>query len=138
VQGPGAWRRLLPAIARDVAEQPLLTAAELRAARVPILLVYGDRDIFVPVDHAVSLYRQLPDARLFVAPDAPHQVMVSRPGLFNDAAALFYRSTEQTARARAGVEPTGPARAPAEGAVALDPALAAAHHDTDQPREEIA
>ena len=63
VQGIGAWRRLLPAIMRDVAEQPLLTPDELRAARVPILLAYGDRDVFVPADHAVALHRQLPDSR---------------------------------------------------------------------------
>jgi pimeloyl-ACP methyl ester carboxylesterase len=101
VQGEGAWRRLLPAIARDVAEQALLTPAELRAARVPILLAYGDRDVFVPADHAVALYRQLPDARLLIAPDSGHQVMVQRAGIFNDAAAAFYRSTESTARERA-------------------------------------
>jgi pimeloyl-ACP methyl ester carboxylesterase len=101
VQGEGAWQRLLPAIAQDVATQPLLTAEELRRARLPILLVYGDRDVFVPADHAVAIYRQLPDARLLIAPDSPHQVMVSQPGLFNQAAATFYRSTERVARRRA-------------------------------------
>ncbi|MDQ3871874.1 MAG: alpha/beta hydrolase [Chloroflexota bacterium] len=101
VQGAGAWRRLLPAIARDVASQPLLTPAELRDVRVPTLMAYGDRDIFVPVDHVVALYRQLPDARLFVAPGCDHQVMTTRAGLFNDAAGVFYRSTEPLARERA-------------------------------------
>jgi len=52
----------------------------------------------------VELYRQLPDARLFVAPDCDHQVMVTRPALFNAAAGGFYRQTEAIARARA----TGP------------------------------
>jgi pimeloyl-ACP methyl ester carboxylesterase len=124
VQGPGAWKRLLPAIAADVANQPLLSPAELREARVPILLVYGDRDIFVPVDHAAALHRQLPDARLLIAPDCPHQVMVRRPALFNQAAGDFYRSTEQVARERAGVTaPTETADGTA-GASDLDPALA--------------
>ena len=31
---------------------------------MPVLLVVGDRDVFVPTDHAVALHRQLPDARL--------------------------------------------------------------------------
>jgi pimeloyl-ACP methyl ester carboxylesterase len=101
VQGPGAWQHLLRAIAADVASQPLLTPAELRRARLPILLVYGDRDVFVPADHAVAIYRQLPDARLLIAPNSPHQVMVSQPALFNQAAAHFYRSTEKVARQRA-------------------------------------
>ncbi len=100
-QGAGAWRRLLPAIARDVASQRLLTPAELRNVRVPTLMAYGDRDVFVPVDHVAALYRQLPDARLFVAPGCDHQVMTTRAGLFNEAAAVFYRSTEAVARERA-------------------------------------
>jgi len=101
VQGPGAWRVLMAAIAHDVATQPLLSPAELREIRVPTLLAYGDRDVFAPLPHVVALFRQLPDARLLVAPDCDHQVMVSRPGLFNDAAAAFYRETEAFARTRA-------------------------------------
>ncbi|HXR26436.1 MAG TPA: alpha/beta hydrolase [Candidatus Baltobacteraceae bacterium] len=101
VQGSGAWRSLMRAIAHDVATQPLLSPAALREIRVPTLLAYGDRDVFAPLPHVVALYRQLPEARLLVAPDCDHQVMVSRPALFNDAAAAFYRETEAVARARA-------------------------------------
>jgi len=123
VQGPGAWKRLLLAIAADVADQELLSPAELREARVPTLLVYGDRDIFVPVDHAAALHRQLPSARLLVAPDCPHQVMVSQPALFNQAAGTFYRSTERLARERAGASaPPGPEPS-SDGAAVLDPSL---------------
>lgn len=92
------------AIAHDVATQPTLSPAALREVRVPTLLAYGDRDVFAPLPHVVALHRQLPDARLLVAPDCDHQVMVSRPGLFNDAAASFYRETEAVARARASGE----------------------------------
>jgi pimeloyl-ACP methyl ester carboxylesterase len=120
VQGPGAWKRLLPAIAADVATQSLLTPAQLREVRVPTLLVYGDRDIFVPVDQAAALHRQLPDARLLVAPDCPHQVMVSQPGLFNQAAATFYRSTEEVARQRAGA-PAKPRRQVVTAASVMEP-----------------
>jgi pimeloyl-ACP methyl ester carboxylesterase len=100
-QGDGAWRRLLPAIAADVAVHPLLSPRELHAIDAPALIVCGDRDPFVPVDHAWGLQRQLPDARLFVVPDSNHEVMVRRPGLFNEGLSGFYRSTEVAARARA-------------------------------------
>jgi pimeloyl-ACP methyl ester carboxylesterase len=128
VQGAGAWKDLLRAISTDVGEAALLTPANLRHARLPIQLVYGDRDVFVPTDHAVAIYRQLPDARLLIAPDTPHQVMVSQPGLFNQAAAVFYRSTEQVARERAElggrVVPLR-RRREAEGAELWDPAAVA-------------
>ncbi len=101
VQGDGAWRRLLPAIAADVAAQPLLAPRDLRRIELPALVACGDRDPFVPVDHAWGISRLLPDGRLLVAPNCGHLVTVRRAGLFNEALAGFYRSTESTARARA-------------------------------------
>jgi len=138
VQGEGAWKRLLPAIVSDVATASLLTFEELRRIRLPVLLIYGDRDVFVPVDHAVAIYRQLPDARLMIAPNSPHTVMVSQPALFNQAAANFYRSTEQVARERATVHANraAAARVPAgDGASLLEPSAidVAAPPDTSDP-----
>jgi pimeloyl-ACP methyl ester carboxylesterase len=101
VQGSGAWQRLLPAITSEIASQPLLTPRDLRSITVPTMVVCGDRDPFVPVDHGWGLSRQIPGARLFVVPDSGHEVMSRQPALFNAALAGFYRSTEAEARARA-------------------------------------
>jgi pimeloyl-ACP methyl ester carboxylesterase len=115
-QGEGAWQRLLPAIAADIASQPLLSPAELHAVDCPAMVVCGDRDPFVPPEHAAGLARQLPDGRLFVVPDCGHEVMARRPGLFNEATSAFYRSTEEEARRRAAVVEPQPVRAsPATG-----------------------
>ena len=127
-QGPGAWRDLLRAIAADVAAQPSLSPADLRRIELPAMVAVGDRDPFTPVDHAWGLMRQLPEGRLLVLPDCPHELMVRRPGLFNEAAGAFYRSTEGAARRRAFARGTAddplpdvgraaaPERAGAEGA----------------------
>jgi len=101
VQGAGAWRRLLPAIAADVAVQPLLTPRELHRIDAPTLVVAGDRDPFVPVDHAWGLKRQLPDSRLLIVPDCGHEVAARRPGILNEALEGFYRLTEDVALRRA-------------------------------------
>jgi pimeloyl-ACP methyl ester carboxylesterase len=101
-QGVGAWRALLPAIAADVAAQPLLTPAELRSIEAPTMVVCGDRDPFVPIGQAWELERQLPNGRLFVVPDCGHEVTVRRPGLFNEGLAGFYRGTKGVAMTRAG------------------------------------
>lgn len=100
-QGPGAWRRLLPAIAEDVATQPLLEPKDLRRVTCPTLVVVGDRDQFVPVFHAEQVHRQLPDSQLFVVPGCGHVVTTMRPQLFGEACRLFYQGTERKARARA-------------------------------------
>jgi len=52
-------------------------------------VVCGDRDPFVPPEHAAGLARQLPNGRLFVVPDCGHEVMARRPGLFNEATSAF-------------------------------------------------
>jgi len=120
-QGAGAWRRLLPAIAADVAIQPLLAPRDLRRITSPAMVACGDRDPFVPVDHAWGISRQLPDGRLFVAPGTGHEVMSRRPGLFNEALAGFFRSTAEQARKRAEI-----AREAATQATATPPQTAPA------------
>jgi pimeloyl-ACP methyl ester carboxylesterase len=107
VQGPDAWKRLLPAVADDIATQPLLTAAELRTITAPTLVACGDRDPLVPVDQAWQLARQVRDGRLFVAPDSGHDVLTRRPALALEAMRGFYRSTESVAQARAGAALAG-------------------------------
>ena len=104
-QGHGAWHRLLPAIAADVAAQPLLSPGDLRRVAAPALVACGDRDPFVPVDQAWRLARQVVDGRLLVAPDCGHELLSERPGLLNEALAGFYRSTEAVARRRADASP---------------------------------
>ena len=105
VQGPGAWQRLLPAIAEDVATQPLLTPAQLRAINPPTLVACGDRDPLVPVAQAAELARQVRHGQLFVAPDCGHDVLTRQPTLALEALTTFYRSTESGARARRDAPP---------------------------------
>jgi pimeloyl-ACP methyl ester carboxylesterase len=104
-QGVGAWRRLLPAIAADVAAQPLLSPRDLHSIDAPALVTCGDRDPFVPVDHAWGMQRQLGDGRLLVVPDCGHEVTARRPGLFNEALGGFYRATQDVAARRAAEAP---------------------------------
>lgn len=106
VQGPGAWRRLLPAIVADVASQPLLTPAELRSIDAPTLVVVGDRDPFVPVAQAAGLVRQVRDGRLLVLPGVGHDAIDGAKPVLHAALIDFYRQTEIAARVRAGRPPT--------------------------------
>jgi pimeloyl-ACP methyl ester carboxylesterase len=105
-QGVGAWQRLLPAIAADIAVQPLMTPAQLHRIDCPTMVVCGDRDPFVPPEHAAALARQLPGGQLFVVPNCGHEVTARRPGLFNEAVSGFYRATETVAAARAAAATT--------------------------------
>jgi pimeloyl-ACP methyl ester carboxylesterase len=138
VQGSGAWQNLLRAIASDVGAAPLLTPEELLRIRLPVQLVYGDRDVFVPADHAVAIHKQLPDSRLFICPNSPHAVMVAQPALFNLVAGNFYRSTEKVARERAGVAPAM-AQKPVhgDGASVYEPAAVAVAEADDDDNDDV-
>ncbi|MFO1539036.1 MAG: alpha/beta fold hydrolase [Chloroflexota bacterium] len=106
VQGPGQWERLLRAIAAEVPRQAPLTPAELRRIRLPVLYVVGDRDVFVPLDHAVALRRALPDAQLLVIPGCGHVVTAEQPGIFNAAAEAFLRAHRDRSAAPADLSAT--------------------------------
>jgi len=100
-QGPGAWERLLPAIAADIAVQPLLSPGDLRSISAPTLVVCGDRDPLAPVGQAWELSRQVRQGTLFVAPDSGHDVLNRRPALALEAMRVFYRAAEATNAAEA-------------------------------------
>jgi pimeloyl-ACP methyl ester carboxylesterase len=89
-QGPGAWRPLLAAL-RDDLQAAGLTPEELMRIRLPVLLVYGDADPWVPLEQAVRLRRQLPQSELLVVPGG-HVPPAERPAIFNPAALAFLRS----------------------------------------------
>jgi pimeloyl-ACP methyl ester carboxylesterase len=48
------------------------TAESLSAIAARTLIVHGDRDRFFPVEIAVSLYRSIPDAALWIVPGGDH------------------------------------------------------------------
>ena len=95
-QGPGAWRRLTEAIREDSLHLTEVMPEELRRIRLPVLLVCGDNDPWMPLDEAVRVKRQLPQGKLLVVPDCGHVVEAERPSIFNPAMTQFFR------RARAG------------------------------------
>ena len=146
VQGEGGWERLLPVIGTAIGSQNLLGPGDLRRVTAPTLVIAGDRDPFVPVDHAWGLKRQLPDARLLIVPDCGHEVTARRPGIVNEALAGFYRSTEAVAAARAerwaalvgALSPTDAATMADPAPPAADPAPPAAGEAPSAAPEETA
>ena len=52
-------------------------ANDMRAIAAPVMLIVGDRD-FVRLDHALELFRMIPDARLAVLPGTDHAAPFTR------------------------------------------------------------
>jgi len=68
---------------------------ELRALRVPTLVITGSQDILTPVGDAEELAETIPGAELVIVPGAAHAVMVDRAPAFNDAVLDFLDRHQQ-------------------------------------------
>ena len=64
------------------------------AARMPTLIVWGDRDNIIPVSHAYAAHAALPDSRLEIVEGAGHFPHVEEPVRFSEIVADFVSSTE--------------------------------------------
>ena len=71
--------------------QPALTERELADVSCPTLVLIGDDDE-VLLEHAVSLYRALPQGELAVIPHASHGVLVEKPELCSSMITAFHVS----------------------------------------------
>jgi pimeloyl-ACP methyl ester carboxylesterase len=63
-------------------------------AGLPTLIVWGDRDGIIPVDHAYATHRALPDSRLEIIEGAGHFPHVEAPGRFVQVLLDFLATTQ--------------------------------------------
>jgi pimeloyl-ACP methyl ester carboxylesterase len=72
--GAGHWPVVLGRLKTMWAAEPSFTNEQLQRIEAPTLLVVGDRDI-VTLEHAVEMFRTIPEAQLCVVPNAAHGTM---------------------------------------------------------------
>jgi pimeloyl-ACP methyl ester carboxylesterase len=89
MQGQPHYPELFPAPRQRWVDALSLSAAELAAIDVPVLLIHGSEDRIVPVEHALALLHALPDARLHVFGGAGHGTPVERTDEFNELVRSF-------------------------------------------------
>jgi pimeloyl-ACP methyl ester carboxylesterase len=61
---------------------PTFSVSDVSSIKAKTLVIVGDHED-MDLDHTLSLYGALPDAQLFVVPDATHYSLKERPGLVN-------------------------------------------------------
>ena len=67
------------------------------AAHVPTLIVWGERDHIIPIQHAYDAHQAMPNSRLEVMPGVGHFPHVEQPARFAEILADFMRTTEPSA-----------------------------------------
>jgi pimeloyl-ACP methyl ester carboxylesterase len=80
--GPGHYDVVAAKLADMHAREPALTAGDLARVTCRTLVMVADDDE-VRLEHAIEMYRGLPDAELAVVPGTSHGLLVEKPSLCN-------------------------------------------------------
>jgi pimeloyl-ACP methyl ester carboxylesterase len=92
VQSPSHWKELITQLSFGMVNPTLPAEDDLRKITVPTLIIWGDRDQFLPVEDAIALYRLIPRAQLAVVPNADHFVSRTKVTLFAELVKEFVLS----------------------------------------------
>jgi pimeloyl-ACP methyl ester carboxylesterase len=66
-----------------------LSAGILKRIRTPTLVMAGDQDV-IRLEHTISIFRDLPEARLLIVPKSPHNTLREHADWLNPLIASFY------------------------------------------------
>jgi pimeloyl-ACP methyl ester carboxylesterase len=92
-QSPSHWKELLTQVSFEMINPTLPAKDDLKQINVPTLIIWGDRDQFLPVEDAVELYRLIPNAQLAVVPNADHFITRTNVMLFAELVKGFILSS---------------------------------------------
>jgi len=101
-QSPEHWKTLLTQISYEILEPTLPSHDDLKKITAPTLIIWGDRDQYLPVEDAIELYRLLPNAELAVLPNADHSISRTRVEQFANYARDFLLRHIASAEQKAG------------------------------------
>ncbi len=59
--------------------------AQLFEQKLPVLILWGEKDRVVPIENAHFLAEAIPNARLVIVPDAGHNIQQERPAVVSEA-----------------------------------------------------
>jgi pimeloyl-ACP methyl ester carboxylesterase len=81
--GPEHFRVLAEKLYRMHSQEPTLTVADLAGYPGPTLVMVGDDDDEIPMEHTLALRQGLPRSQLAVVPGTAHGLLADKPELCN-------------------------------------------------------
>lgn len=80
---PDFQKKLVTAVINQ--NDPKLSDAEIRKIKSPTLLICGDSDAFIKVEHQVYLYNTIEKSKLFIVPNCGHGAWLISPEIVKKA-----------------------------------------------------
>jgi pimeloyl-ACP methyl ester carboxylesterase len=75
IHGETRWVATVNAVRNFMLESgksPIFSEADFKNIQIPVMIGVGDRDVTGNLDATIKVYRALPNAQFFVAPNTPH------------------------------------------------------------------
>jgi pimeloyl-ACP methyl ester carboxylesterase len=91
--GSAHWPIVFNKFVEMVQREPNISVEELARISVPTLVLVGDDDGLVSIEHTVALFRAIPQAELAVIPGASHAVLEEKPELLNHIVLDFLQTS---------------------------------------------
>lgn len=88
--GPAHWPILYARVLQMWNTQPNFTRGQLAGIGAPTLVIAGDRDFETP-EYYVELWRAIPGAQLWIAPNSTHGLPLRRAPVFNSTVDAFFK-----------------------------------------------
>jgi pimeloyl-ACP methyl ester carboxylesterase len=85
---PAQWPALVAGVRKMGVEFQGYSPDDLRAIQSPVLITLGDRD-GIRVEHAVEMYRLIPNSQLAIFPNATHFLIFQDPDKLLGTVATF-------------------------------------------------
>jgi pimeloyl-ACP methyl ester carboxylesterase len=86
--GPDHYPVIVSKLAHMHRHEPALSTEDLRHVEARTLVIVGDDDE-VRLEHAIAMYRAIPESELMVVPGTSHGLLVEKPDLCNEVILTF-------------------------------------------------
>ncbi len=73
-------------------KEPNMTLAQLHTIQCPSFIICGDHDL-ISIEHTALIYKNIPQAYLWVVPNSPHATLRIYPDEFNKKVDAFFTTT---------------------------------------------
>jgi pimeloyl-ACP methyl ester carboxylesterase len=85
----GNWKRYVTEASKFWFEELYFPKSVLEAIKIPVLVVYGDRDV-ITIEHELEIRNAIKNSQFCIIPNCSHDVFGEKPDLINQIAIDFF------------------------------------------------
>jgi pimeloyl-ACP methyl ester carboxylesterase len=94
VYGEDYWKELLVNLSKMWANPDEFPGDRIGNIKAPTLVIQGDRDEVIPLEDAITLYREISGAELSIVPNADHGSAMTQPEVYTSIITKFLKRVE--------------------------------------------